>query len=219
MRWTLLLLLVANAAIGGFIYWQTTHPVTANEATLAARFNNLTISDAQQNRIDQSASRSPALTEVSARECIRIGGLSQQDGIPVVTARLRALEIEPSAETVETVLRTDYQVTFGPFPSEELARRQLQALSTRDIDSYIITSGLYKNALSLGVFSSETNAQRKIDQLSSLNIDATLVLKEQRGDAVQLIIKQDSAALISDETLKSILAPYTYADFVRYNCA
>lgn len=218
MKWTLLLLLLVNIALGGYQFWVSTQPVTVESSQQELQFSNLSVSESQSARIEQSADSAPVISDKPVNRCIRITGLSQEDGLPVVTSRLKALEVPSTEREVTLVLRTDYQVILGPFPNEDMARLEMQTVSSKGIDSYVISSGTHKNALSLGVFSTESNANRKVSELFELDIVSSIVTKEHSGQAFELLIDKESAALVSDETLNSILAAYSQASFSRYSC-
>jgi hypothetical protein len=218
MRWILLLLLLVNVALGGFQFWQSTMPSETESLAELSQFSNLELTPSQSLRLEKASERTPLVADKPSFKCIRITGLSEVDGLPVVESRLRALEVEIVKEQARVVLRTDYQIIYGPFASSDLARTEMQAIGSKGIESYIITSGNNQNALSLGVFSSEANANRKVEELNSLEIQATIASKEHFGDSINLMIPKDSATLISDSTLQSILSSFKNAKFSRYTC-
>jgi hypothetical protein len=210
--------LLANVALGGFQFWQSTVPKQTELPTENSQFSNLELSQSQTDRLARASDRTPLVADKPSFKCVRITGLSEVDGLPIVESRLKALEVQMTQEKARVVLRTDYQVIFGPFASSDLARTEMQAIGSKGVESYIIASGNNENALSLGVFSSEANASRKVAELSALDIEATIATKEHYGDATNLVIPKDSATLISDSTLRSILASYKNAKFSRYTC-
>ncbi len=218
MKWTLLFLLVLNLGLGGYQYWvsqQQTADVTQGDIT---KFDNLQLSASQLKRLADSSEKTPVIKDSLATRCIRISGLTEGDSLPIVESRLKALEVASTKTTETVVLRRDYQVILGPFASVELARGELDRISAKGVESYVITSGDNKNALSLGVFSNEANSNRKLDELKSLDIAATTIIKEHTGSAISLIVDRESAALISDSTLQSILSSFETAEFSRFIC-
>jgi hypothetical protein len=218
MKWIMLLLLTVNIAVGGFQYWQSIQPAAQTSIIEITKFNNLELTQNQAVRLEKASERAPALAEKPSSKCIKIVGLAAEDGLPIVQSRLKALEINPSQIKETVVLRTDYQVIVGPFASNNLARTELQSIAGKGVESYVITAGKNENALSLGVFSSESNANRKVAELSGLDIASNIVSKEHLGDAYSLVITRESASLISDSTLTSILSNFKNAKFSRYTC-
>lgn len=211
-------LLVLNLALGGYVYWDSTQPEPSAQAGVNVQFNNLTLTSSQANRLQTSEASRPAVQQRPNLQCIRIAGLTEADGLSVVASRLSALEVDVSRQVVDVVLRTDYQVISGPFASSDLARNELQSIAAKGLDSYVITSGRYENALSLGVFSNQQGAQRKAEELEGLDISSDIVTREHSGEATHLIINREDAGLITDQTLESVLSAYPRAEFSRYRC-
>lgn len=211
-------LLVLNLAVGGYLYWEGTQAETSGQTGVAVQFNNLNLTSAQAGRLQASESSAPVVQQRPSQQCIRISGLSEADGLNVVESRLRALEVGVARQQVDVVLRTDYQVIVGPFASSDLARNELQAIAAKGLDSYVVTSGRYENALSLGVFSNQQGAERKVNELDGLNIESDIVTREHSGQATLLIINREDAGLITDQTLESVLNAYPRAEFARYRC-
>ncbi len=218
MKWTLLLLLVINIALGGYQYWDAQQPEQVVEQGALTKFNNLQLTKTQQQRLNESSERTPVLKDTESLRCIKITGLVADDSLPIVESRLKALEVVAKKVTDTIVLRRDYQVILGPFASIDLARAELTKISAKGVESYVITTGDNKNALSLGVFSNDANAKRKIDELSQLDITAKTIIKEHTGTTTNLVIDKDSAALLSDTTLESILSAFENTEFSRFLC-
>lgn len=218
MKWILVILLAVNIAVGGYLYWEGTQPSPVASQEVSTQFNNLSLSTSQTARLKSSETQRPSLQEKPSLKCVRISGLSNEDGLSVVESRLKALEVDVKRVPTEVVLRTDYQVIVGPFANIDLARNELQAIAAKGLDSYVITAGRYENALSLGVFSSDLGAERKISELVEEEIDATVVTREHTGEAIVLVIDKQAASLITDQTLESVLNAYPQSEFSRYSC-
>lgn len=218
MKWILVLLLSVNLAVGAYLYWEGNQDGAPSNPQAGSQLNNLNLTKAQQDRLAASESKTPRVQAQPNQQCVRILGLTEDDGLSVVISRLKALEVEVSQVPVDVVLRTDYQVIVGPFANTDLARKELQDISAKGLDSYVITTGRYENALSLGVFSSETGANRKVSELTEVDIDSEIVTREHTGKATMLVIDRTNAALITDSTLDSVLNAYSQAEFERYSC-
>jgi cell division protein FtsN len=219
MKWTLLVLIVLNLSFGGYQYWQAKQPVAAEVTTALARLNNLLPTQNQVDRLQsskQSAVKAPR--QVLATQCIRITGLVRGDSLQVVASRLKALEVNAVEQPSEQVIKTDYQVILGPFDNQPFARAKLAEVTAKGIESYVITSGTNANALSMGVFSTNANAVRKQAELAEKKISATIVKKEHLSDGVNLIVDPRSAALVTDDTLTSMLSKFQKTEYLRYNC-
>jgi len=219
MKWILLVLIVLNLGFGGYQYWQSTQPVAVVVTTALATLNNLQPTPNQVDRLQSSKQSSvTAPSQALPTQCIRIIGLVRGDSLEVVTSRLRALEVKAAEEPSQQVVKTDFQVILGPFDNLSFARAKLAEVTAKGIESYVITSGSSANALSMGVFSSNANALRKQSELVAMQIAATIIKKEHLSDGINLVVDPKSAALVSDDTLTSILSKFEKAEYLRYNC-
>jgi hypothetical protein len=220
MKWTLLVLLVVNLGLGGYQYWLSTQPAISSTEEQSTQFNNLALTSNQEQRYQASRELTPVVREKPSNRCVRITGLELEDGIPVIESRLKALEVTPTRETRRVVLYTQYQVILGPFANSDLATAELQKIEAMAIagDKQVLKDGDFQNSIRFGVFNSESNANRKATELNNNNVEARVVGKDKLGDAVHLILNKESAALISDETLNSLLSSYANADFSRFQC-
>lgn len=218
MKWILAFLLFFNVGLGGYQYWISTEPVVPSSESEGPTFNNLSLSQSQQQRL--AAAGQPISTQQpnNQLQCIRITGLVAGDSVPVVESRLRALEVVTEISVSQELIKTDYQVLLGPFDNAETARDSLNSVSAQGIEGYVITSGENANALSLGVFSNQANAERRISELPSLNSQPTVFRKDYFVDSTIINIGPQSASLINDETLTAVLSAFENADFMRYNC-
>lgn len=220
MKWTLLALLVVNLGLGGYQYWLSTQPTLSSEEQQTTQFNNLALTPTQEQRYQASRELTPVVRDKPSNRCVRITGLELEDGLPVVESRLKALEVIPTRETRRVVLYTQYQVILGPFANADLATAELQKIEAMGIagDKQVLRDGDFQNSIRFGVFNSEANANRKATELIESNVAANVVAKDKLGDAVHLILDKESAALISDETLNSLLSSFSDADFSRFQC-
>ena len=218
MKWTLLFLLFVNLGLGGFQYWKSSQVTSSIVESDVTKFDNLQLSAVQLKRLADSSEKTPPIKDSLATRCIRITGLTEGDSMPIIESRLKALEVKTSKISETVVLRRDFQVIVGPFASIELARTELERISAKGVESYVITSGDNKNALSLGVFSSENNSNRKLAELESLEIAAATITKDHTGTAISLIVDKESAALISDSTIESLLSSFENTQFSRFIC-
>ncbi|MEJ2046356.1 MAG: hypothetical protein P8X74_22520 [Reinekea sp.] len=217
MKWILLALLVVNLGFGGYQYWLSMQPVNDQSSASTASFNNLQPSTSQLNHLERVNARTPPVQQVDNR-CIRIDGLNPGDGLEVVESRLKALEASVDRQQRDVILRQDFQVIAGPYASADLAKNDVQVFAKKGIESYVIGSGSYTNSLSLGVFTSNANASRKVKEAKRQGIDARIVVKDHNGTATSLVIGSDSASLINDETLSSVLSSFKNSRFSRYRC-
>jgi len=220
MKWILLALLVLNLSLGGFQFWQARQPEEVIIKGQKATHSNLQLTANQTTRLEASGTKEdqPKESKPVNKQCVRVMGLVEGDSMDVVISRLTALEVSTSKENLKQITKTDYQLLLGPFDSAELARSELNGLKSKDVESYVITTGDNINSLSLGVFSSEGNAGRRQADLKDQGILAKVFKKEHFKEEGVLKIEKESAAMITDETLSSMLASFEGVDFLRYDC-
>lgn len=218
MKWILFVLLVMNIGLGGYQYWLTTNDISIEVVKTDAKFNSLKPSTDQLALLGSANIENDSNRQSSSVQCIRIQGLKEDESLVIVQSRLSALEVKSQKNITSQIIKTDFQVILGPFDSSEIARDRLDDLLARGIESYVIGSGKHKNSLSMGVFSNLQNAERRTEELKQNNISASISKNNHFNDVVVLQINAQSAQLIGDNTLQSMLNQFVGAEFVRYDC-
>lgn len=84
--------------------------------------------------------------------------------------------LDVSVEGVERELSPLHWVIVPPYPSENAALEAFRDFQRRGIDSFLVTEGSRKNAISLGLFESRSAAERVLAQRKSENLNAELAL-------------------------------------------
>lgn len=219
MRWIILTLLLANIALGGYLYWDSTQPETDTASPTQAQLNNLTLDSGTLAELRSLERQAPTPQANQAPvQCVRVTGLAGADQADVIESRLRALEVEVEREVRQVVVRSDYWVVLGPFDSQSLARERLAELQAADIESFLIGQGSLEGGISLGLFSSLDNAERRRQELVDQSIDARVERVDRTREALELTIDQDDARLISDDALESLLNEFEGVSHQRFRC-
>lgn len=218
MKWIILTLLLLNLALGGYQYWQTTQPDVQQATVSAAQMNNLAISEATRTRLTELERTQVAEPVVEPLQCVRITGIAAEDQADIIQSRLRALEVSASKTTQEDILRSDYWVVLGPFETDQQGRDRLSQLQADDIESFLINQGRLAGGISLGLFSSDNNARTRVAELAEQNIDARVERVDRTREVWVLTIAAESARLISNQALESIVSEFEGASFQRFRC-
>lgn len=218
MKWIILTLLLLNLALGGYQYWQTTQPEVQQTTVSAAQMNNLAISEATRTRLAELEQTQVAEPVVEPLQCVRITGIAAEDQADIIQSRLRALEVAASKTTQEDILRSDYWVVLGPFETDQQGRDRLSQLQADDIESFLINQGRLAGGISLGLFSSDNNARTRVAELAEQNIDARVERVDRTREVWVLTIAAESARLISNQALESIVSEFEGASFQRFRC-
>ncbi|HET8903252.1 MAG TPA: hypothetical protein VFN16_04590 [Saccharospirillum sp.] len=218
MKWIILTLLVLNMALGGYQYWQTTQPDVQPAEPSAAQMNNLAISEETRTRLAELERTEVAEPLVEPLQCVRITGIAAEDQADIIQSRLRALEVTSSKTTQEEILRSDYWVVLGPFETDQQGRDRLSQLQADDIESFLINQGRLAGGISLGLFSSDSNARTRVAELAEQGIDARVERVDRTREVWVLTIAAESARLISNQALESIVSGFEGASFQRFRC-
>lgn len=218
MKWIILTLLVLNMALGGYQYWQTTQPDVQPAEPSAAQMNNLAISEETRTRLAELERTEVAEPLVEPLQCVRITGIAAEDQADIIQSRLRALEVTSSKTTQEEILRSDYWVVLGPFETDQQGRDRLSQLQADDIESFLINQGRLAGGISLGLFSSDSNARTRVAELAEQDIDARVERVDRTREVWVLTIAAESARLISNQALESIVSGFEGASFQRFRC-
>ncbi len=218
MKWIILTLLLLNLALGGYQYWQTTQPDVQQAEPSAAQMNNLAISEATRTRLAELERTEVAEPVIEPLQCVRITGIAAEDQADIIQSRLRALEVTASKTTQEEILRSDYWVVLGPFETDQQGRDRLSQLQEDDIESFLINQGRLAGGISLGLFSSDNNARTRVAELAEQGIDARVERVDRTREVWVLTIAAESARLISNQALESIVSEFEGASFQRFRC-
>lgn len=130
---------------------------------------------------------------VSQRYCIRLGWFESAEA---ARSAYESLDSPGSAYDVreeERELSSLHWVIIPPQP-EDRALRLFQDLQRRGIDSYLVTRGENKNAISLGLFESRRAAESVLEEKKRQNLNAILA---------NFPRNQISYALVFEDELKS----------------
>lgn len=219
MRWIILTLLVANIAMGGYLYWDSTQLESTGATPNQAQLNNLTLSSNTLAELRALERQTPAQAATEPPpQCVRITGLGGEDQAGVIVSRLRALEVDAERNSRQIVVRSDYWVVLGPFDSPAIARERLGELQTAKVESFLIGQGPLEGGISLGLFSSMANAERRQSELADQNISARVERVDRTREALELTIGKEAARLISDDALESLLSEFQGVTHQRFSC-
>lgn len=113
------------------------------------------------------AVQEPTQVEPAPQLCGRAGPYADRIAAERLAVELEALagRYAFAAETVIQDVR--YWVHLPPARTPARARKTLAALQARKIDSFLVTSGEHRNAISLGVFRNRELAERLVQTLSA----------------------------------------------------
>lgn len=122
--------------------------------------------------------------------CYLIGTYEEIISARTDNLKLKKEDIESEIVNLEYLLPTLYWVYIRPLSNEAAAVKELNALQSSEIDSYLVTEGDYKNAISLGVFSQGESANVVARKVRALGYKVEVVLREKTKEQIWLSLEQ-----------------------------
>ena len=166
MRWVALVLLLANAALAGWmVLGQPGRAAPSNGPP--PEIGHLTLL------------RESPHAGAGAGVCYTIGPFDDADRADQARRRLTELGLGPVQRTTEDRDVYGYQVLLPPYPSRAEALEATRALAEKGVEDYFVINsepGL-ENAVSVGLFEQKRYAVRHADYLNDLGFDAELRLR------------------------------------------
>ena len=166
MRWVALLLLLANAALAGWM-------------ALGQPGRSAPSRQAPPEIGHLSLLRESPDAGFGAGVCYTIGPFDDADRADAAHRRLAELGLDPAQRTTEDRDVYGYQVLLPPYPSRAEAVAATRELAEKGVEDYFVINsepGL-ENAVSVGLFEQKRYAVRHADYLNDLGFDAELRLR------------------------------------------
>ncbi|MDX1598725.1 MAG: hypothetical protein R3295_08675 [Marinobacter sp.] len=168
MKWLAMMLLVANVALWFY------------GSTLVAPSVSVAQSDGRLPRVatlKTGPESSPVTTPTPPPSlfCARLGWFESEAEAHDMAAALGKLREEYSVERQERELAPLHWVLIPPQPADQ-ARKMFRDIQRRGIDSYLVTEGERRNAISLGLFESREAAISVMEEKNRQNLNAVLAM-------------------------------------------
>lgn len=119
----------------------------------------------------------PVVEEPSLK-CYQAGPFADEVDQEQALSALRAQRYEAVAKIVDRGVEKEHWVLIPPIASRPEALDVLQTLKQLKIDSYLVTEGEYRNAISLGLFVREGSAVGVAERVASLGYETEVRIKE-----------------------------------------
>jgi hypothetical protein len=189
MRTLVLLLLLANIALGGYIYLDNLG--TGEGARLSQQVQPEKISLLTPQQV---AALGPAKVSALADVCVEWGPFSDGDRTRALAA-LDPLDLTRLISQKKVEVIGNYWVFIPPAANKAAADRkvdELKALGVRDVA--VVDSGTQRFAISLGVFRSEDAAQSRLDALQAQGVKTAKVGARAQSVTQTLLVVRDPPA-------------------------
>jgi hypothetical protein len=189
MRTLVVLLLLANLALGGYIYLDSMGSGEGVRLAQQVQPDKITLLSPQQ-----VAALGPAKVSALADVCVEWGPLSEGE-------RARALaQLEPfdlarliSQKKVEVI--ANYWVFIPPAANKAAADKRVEELKGQNIrDLALVESGPQRLAISLGAFRTEESAQARLAQLETQGVKSAKVASRAQSLMQTVLVVRDPPA-------------------------
>ena len=208
MRWIAISLVLINLAVAG---WYLVQQGDATEVSAPQADGGLPDVELGNLRTERGtdALDIPAITTLSnedsdAPQCAFVGVFADADNATTAQRRLAALEIQSTVSEVEVPDEPLWWVHLAPASTSAEAERRLRQLNERQIDSFLVSEGEFRNAISLGYFRSRDNALSLRSRLQDEEVDAQMQEIQRFRETYWLSIEPESAALIGEGSLEGV---------------
>ncbi|MFP3979733.1 hypothetical protein [Marinobacter sp. KMM 10035] len=208
MKWLALVLVVINLCV-----WQLSD-YTAVDVKLGSTAGGSLPRVASLKVQDGGAGSTAPVS--SARECVRLGwiaSLQVAEALKSHSALARAESV--LLEEVERPLPSLHWVIIPPQPPSA-ALEQFREMQRRGVDSYLVTEGANRNAISLGLFESRRAAISVLEEKKSKNFNVVLVNFDR--NQISYALAFESEPNLAEEMVQALEAGYgAEFDFVEFN--
>lgn len=125
---------------------------------------------------------------MGSEQCLLLGPLPSQDAATYWHKQFQWAAI--SSDTVVQSLQKapGYMVYLGPMPDKDQALSLLQELQAQKIESFVIASGEFENAVSLGVYENIDLARVKKEEISQRGFVAKVGEMERQKEAFWVFV-------------------------------
>lgn len=120
----------------------------------------------------------PELLVESPKLCWAAGPVLEPTAADHLTQRAQALASNVDRRALNVKTGEEFWVYLPALSSYKEALTQLKALQKRKIDSFVVTSGQFANAISLGLFSQRALAERHQARMRQEGINAVVEVKD-----------------------------------------
>ncbi|WP_296936854.1 hypothetical protein [uncultured Marinobacter sp.] len=150
----------------------------------------------------------------SEHSCVRLGWIENAERARrLVDNQPLAEEVGFKVDEVERELPPLHWVLIPPQP-EDVALRQFRDIQRQGIDSYLVTEGENRNAISLGLFESRESAISVLEEKKGQNLNAVLVNFPR--NQISYALSFEAEPELAEELVQAVKADYgSNFDFVE----
>lgn len=137
--------------------------------------------------------------------CTSIGPIEESKVATGLVKNLKAEGFEAATQELEVSRDFQYWVLLPPAVNRKAALQSLKELQTKKIDSYLISTGEMRNAISLGLFKKEQSAKGVLSRMVEAGFPAEIRQKERIKNEYWVRILPGQAVENLQETLETLV--------------
>jgi sporulation related protein len=212
MRTLVFLLLLANIALGGYIYLDSLSTGEGVRLSQQVQPDKISLLTPQQ-----VAALGPAKASALADVCVEWGPFSDADRTRVLGA-LEPLDLAALISQKKVEVIANYWVFIAPAANRAAADKkaeEIKALGVRDLA--VVDSGTQRFAISLGVFRTEEAAQARLAALQTRGVKTAKVgARAQSVMQTVLVVRDPPAPAVA--RMKDLQSAFTDSDIKIGTC-
>ena len=193
MRTLVVLLLLANVALGGYIYLDSLSAGEGVRLSQQVQPDKITLLTPQQ-----VAALGPAKVSALADVCLEWGPLSDGERSRAL-AQLEPLDLARLMSQKKVEVIANYWVFIPPAPNRPTADKRMDELKAQSIrDVTLVDNGPQRLAISLGAFRTEEAARARLAALQNLGVkSAQLGARAQSLTQTMLVVRDPPAPAVA----------------------
>ncbi|MCG2581059.1 MAG: hypothetical protein KA296_09310 [Marinobacter sp.] len=172
MKWLAMILLLANAAL--WYYGSSPQSQSRGVGAGDGRLPRVATLKPEAEGFAATPAPSPS-PPPSLLYCVRLGWFESEVDLHEAATTLEMTRDEYIVERRERELAPLHWVLIPPQPADQ-ARKMFRDIQRRGIDSYLVTEGESRNAISLGLFESREAAISVLEEKNRQNLNAVLAI-------------------------------------------
>jgi len=154
----------------------------------------------------EESSVASGLRDMPPPRCTAVGPLKDERSALYMADDLSTFELKVRTQTIDKATgQSDYRLMISPAASMQEAYSRHQQLKSNNIESYVITQGSNKQAISLGVFSTRKAAEVALEVVAELDFPLEIVETPRIGREYWLVPNGVEVIRIKDSQWKKLV--------------
>lgn len=166
-----------------------------------------------------SLGNSSLVRKLLGSRCLTMGVFTKNDEASNALSYLKSIGLNGLIRKEESVNRSGYWVFLPPHSSRADARAQLKELQANGFDSFIVTKGVNRNAISLGIFKHKYEAKQHLADLEGKIRDIELGQRIRIRTKYWLDIEYHRREMVPENILNKLVSEdFSEVDIVSRDC-